>query len=163
LEQRGLKEEEIDVISKRTVEIISLLHRERGSWMKHFDVYLEVVECFLRKPNHIKRVPTGILVNYKNILIFLVKNCGKFTMEVRVSVVKSLGTLNNVEALKDLGDSGYTGRCPKCGRRNYMGLLVMMLVGGAVSNPCLVGEALHSIAEILKNECHEVDVGVASF
>jgi hypothetical protein len=157
LEQRNLKKEEIDVILERTVEIVSLLHRERESRMKYFGVYLEVVECLLRKLDRIERVLVDTLACYKNVLVFVVKNCKKFPMDVHVSVVKGLGTLSSVKIPEDLEDSSYAKRCPRCGR-NYMGLLAMMLVKDAVSNPCFVGEVLHSITEILKNECHEVEM-----
>jgi hypothetical protein len=157
LERRSLKEGEIRVIVKGIGVIVPLLHRGRDSRMKYFDVYLEVVECFFRKPEHIKEVPTDVRVNYKNILVFVVNNPEEFSIDVRVSVVKGLGTLSSIEIPEGLESSSYAKRCPGC-RWNYMGLLAMMLVEDAVSSPRFAGEALNSITEILKNECHGVEM-----
>jgi hypothetical protein len=163
LEQRNFKEEEITVIAKRIKEIVSQLSQRKESWMEYFGVHLEIVECFLRKPNHVESISTDTLIDYKNVLIFVVYNRKKFTVDAQVSVIKGLGTLSSIKILENLEDFSRAERCPKCGK-NYMGLLAV-LVRNIIPSPCFVGEAVRSVVRILRNECHGVgiqDLGLPS-
>jgi hypothetical protein len=156
LDQTNLEEEEVSVVAKGAGEIVSLLYQRRKSRMRCFGMYLEMVECFLKRENHLGKMSIDILASYGNLLAFIVNNCKIFLVDAQISVIKGIGVLGGAKIPQIPGDHGRVGRCLQCGK-NCVGLL-NVLVRNVVRNPCIVNEVLHSAVKISENECCKVEM-----
>jgi hypothetical protein len=95
------------------------------------------------------------LVGYKDLLVYIVENCKEFTMDVHISVVRSLRILGNAEASENSECHDHMGW--HLGDGEHVRLLGRLVKNTALG-VALLCEILHSVVKLLR--CNSCDVGI---